>query len=89
MDTAETWRALFENWPENIAREGLLVTTFNETIPFVKFMISGGLLLLERDRPDSSNARKVMLSYDAISAIKLTTTVELSQFQAMGFQPPM
>ena len=89
METAESWRALFENWPENIAREGLLVTTFNETIPFVKFMISGGLLLIERDRPDSSDARKVIVPYDAISAIKLTTTAELSQFQAMGFQPPM
>ena len=89
METAESWRALFENWPDNIAREGLLVTTLNETIPFVKFMISGGLLLVERDRPDSSDARKVILAYGAISAVKLKTTAELSQFQAMGFQPPM
>ncbi len=88
METGESWRALFENWPESVPCEGLVVTTFQEAIPFIGFLISGGILLLERDRPDSSGARKVMLTYDAISAVKITSTMELAQFQVMGFQSP-
>jgi len=86
--SAEAWRALFENWPEPMPRQGLLVTNFQEQIPFVNFLISGDILLLERDRPDSSGARKVMLSYSTISALKMTSTLELARYQVMGFQPP-
>jgi hypothetical protein len=88
METAESWRGLFESWPESIPRQGMVVTTFQESIPFVNFMISGGILLLDRDKPDSLGARKVMLSYEAISAIKITSVIELARFQVMGFQAP-
>jgi hypothetical protein len=88
MDTSENWRALFENWPESIPREGLLVTTFNEHVPFTGFLISGGVLLVERDKPDSYGTRKVMLTYSAILAVKITSPLEIGRFQVMGFQPP-
>jgi hypothetical protein len=86
---AESWRNLFESWPESIPRQGIVVTTFNETVPFVNFLISGDVLLLERDRPDQVGARKVMISYEAICAIKITAPLELARFQVMGFQAPM
>ena len=86
---AESWRLLFENWPQAIPRQGLLVTTFQETIPFISFMISAGILLVERDRPDTVGARKVMIAFEAISALKLTTVVEMARFQVMGFQSPL
>lgn len=89
MDSAEGWRALFENWPESLPKEGIIVTTYGESITFVNFMLSSGILLLERDRPDSSNARKVMISYNAIDAVKSTSPMELARFQVMGFQPPL
>ncbi len=89
MDPSEQWRSLFENWPESIPREGLLVTTFNEHVPFSSFMVSGGVLLVERDKPDTYGARKVMLAYSAIQAVKLTTTMEMGRFQVMGFQAPL
>ncbi len=88
MDCAESWRALFENWPESIPREGLLVTNYQETIPFKAFLISGGIILLDRDQPDSHGARKAMVAYEAISAVKITNPMELGRFQAMGFQAP-
>jgi len=88
MTTGEYWRAMFENWPSSVPRRGLLITMFGESIPFVSYMMSGGILLLERDKPDSLNARKVMIAYDAIAAIKITDVVELANFQALGFQPP-
>ena len=89
MDSSESWRLMFEGWPESIPREGLLVTTFQETIPFVGFMMSGSILLLDRDNPDALGARKVMIGYDSISAVKITSPMELARFQVMGFQPPM
>ena len=88
MTTGEQWRLLFENWPDSLPRRGLVITTFNESIPFVGYLLSGGILLLDRDKPDTLGARKVMLSYDSISAVKITDVIELVRFQAMGFQPP-
>ncbi|GAB4139025.1 MAG: hypothetical protein Tsb009_07680 [Planctomycetaceae bacterium] len=89
MESAESWRALFENWPEVIPREGMLVTKFNETISFVGYLISGGLLIVERDKPDTHGARKVIVPYEQICGVKLPTPMELARFQVMGFQAPM
>lgn len=88
MHSAEAWRTLFENWPESIPRAGLLVTSFGETIEFKDFLISGSIVLIERSVPDSQGARKVMISYEAILAVKITSPMELARFQVMGFQPP-
>ncbi|MFT7629868.1 MAG: hypothetical protein ACI87E_000872 [Mariniblastus sp.] len=87
--TPEHWQSLFENWPDAIERKGAIVTPNGELIPFVGFLISFGLLLLERDGPDANGTRKIIISYDAISMIKLKAVGEMSRFQSMGFQPPM
>jgi len=89
MNSGEYWRGLFENWPSSVPRRGLLITTFGESVPFVDYLMSGGIVLLERDRPDTMGARKVMVAYEAIAALKITDVVELANFQALGFQPPM
>lgn len=89
MDSSESWRSLFENWPESIPRQGMIVTTFQETIQFVNFLVSSGILLVERDKPDTYGSRKVFVTYDAISALKLPTPMELAHFQVMGFQGPL
>jgi hypothetical protein len=89
MNSAEHWRMLFENWPSSMPRRGLLITTFGESIPFVGYLLSPGIVLLDRDKPDSMGARKVMVAYDAISAIKITDVIELPRFQELGFMPPM
>lgn len=88
MHTAEAWRTLFENWPEAIPRQGILITSFGESIPFRDFLISGSILLVERETPDSLGARKVMVAYDAVSAVKITNPMDLARFQVMGFQAP-
>lgn len=89
METVEFWRSLFENWPDVIQRRGAVVTKHGESIPFVNFMISGGLLLIERDGPDATGTRKIIVAYEAISMIKLTSAAEMSLFQSMGFQPTL
>jgi hypothetical protein len=88
VEAAEAWKTLFESWPQTIPKQGILVTTFNETIPFNNFLISGGILLVERDNPDSHGARKVMVAYSAISAVKIASPMELGRFQVLGFQAP-
>jgi hypothetical protein len=89
METADAWRSLFENWPESIPHEGIVVTNFQESISFTDFMISGGILLVQRDQPDTVGARTVMISYDAISAVKIKNALELARYQVMGFQSPL
>jgi hypothetical protein len=79
------WQTIFEQWPEGMQRRGLIVTTFQETISFVDYRLSQGVLLLERDRPDPHGARKVMLTWDGIAALKLVDPGDLSTYESMGF----
>lgn len=88
MHSAEAWRSLFENWPESIPRAGMVVTSYGETIAFKDFLISGSIVLVERETPDSLGARKVMIAYDGIACVKLTSPMELARYQVMGFQSP-
>jgi hypothetical protein len=88
MDSATTWRELFENWPPSIPRKGVVVTKFGENVPFVMYLLRPGMILLERDKPDTIGGRKVMLAYDQIAAVKIVDPLELIRFQAFGFAPP-
>lgn len=81
-----SWQNLFENWPRNFPRQGVLVTDFQETIPFNDFRVNEGILLLQRERPDTIGARKMMVSFRAIVGLKLTGVEELDVYDAMGFQ---
>ena len=89
MESVECWQLLFENWPDVIQRRGSVVTKLGEAIPFVNFLVSGGLLLIERDGPDANGTRKIIVGYDSIAMVKLSSAGELSQFQVMGFQPSL
>ncbi len=89
MESAEGWRSILENWPDSIPKKGIVVTSFQETVPFKNFLLSNGIVLFERDSPDSLGSRKVMLSYEGICAIKLTDAMELARYQVMGFQSAM
>ena len=89
METAISWKSLFENWPDAIPAKGMVATAYGENIPFVSFMISGGLLLLERDAPDQYGTRKVIVPWTQIVAVRLPTTEDMARFQTMEFQRPM
>lgn len=79
-------KRIFAEWPVSIPRQGLVVTAFGETIPFCNYMLSGDLILLERKTPDAQGARRVILGFDAIQAVKILDAIELARFTAMGFQ---
>ena len=82
---SQDWKKLFGNWPASLSRTGVLVTRFNEQIPFCEFLTSDAFLLVERRTPDALGARKVMLSYDGISALKITDVIKSDVFVAAGF----
>jgi hypothetical protein len=88
MDAAETWRDCFSKWPPEIARRGVLVTTFGEQIPFDSFAASPTLLLIERRSPDTMGGRTVLISYQSVSAVKIVDVVKAKTFAPMGFIPP-
>jgi len=84
---AATWRACFHEWPANVPQRGVLVTTFDEQIPFAGFMVADDLLFIERRSPDPLGTRSVIVPFTAIAAVKIVDPIEPRQFRSFGFQP--
>ncbi len=85
MDAGTIWRDYFLKWPKEMPRRGVLVTSFGEQIPFDGFLTTDTLLLVERRTPDTIGARKLILSYDQVLAIKLVDVVKSKVLNAAGF----
>ena len=88
MDSAEAWRKCFEQWPAELARHGVLVTSFNEQIPFASFSTSSELLLVERRAPDTVGARMVIVPYGSITGLKIVDILKPKAFSSLGFASP-
>jgi len=84
MESEDDWRTIFEQWPADLPKQGLL-TTAQEAFGFSDFLLSRGILLVERDRPDAAGARKVFLPFRSILALKLTDPGPLARYQSLGF----
>ena len=87
-DAASVWRECFQHWPGELDRRGVLVTTFDEQIPFENFLASDNMLLVERRAPDTLGARMVIVAYQSIQGLKIVDVVKLRSFQALGFSLP-
>lgn len=85
MDGASPWKQFFAAWPKELAPRGVLVTKFQEQIPFEGFLASEGMLLIERKTPDTIGARKVLTPFDEIAAIKFVDVVRGKLFEPLGF----
>jgi hypothetical protein len=85
MNSVETWKSQFLNWPKGIAPKGVLVSTLNESIPFKGFMVKDNMVLLERTNPDPLGARFILISYEAINCVKLVDPLKETTFTAAGF----
>jgi len=79
-------KKIFQNWPDGLARQGIVITAFDEQIPFSGFMCSDDALLLQRKTPDSMGARMMLLSYDQVVAIKIVEIVGGKPFRGLGFE---
>ncbi len=84
--TAETWREFFTSWPADVPRNGIVVSTLNESTPFKNFWFRGELLLLERNVPDANGGRFVLVSYDVINTVKLSSPLNTATIAAAGFE---
>jgi hypothetical protein len=87
-DVGEIWRNCFRQWPAEIERRGVLVTSFGEQIVFDGFATSDDLLLVERRTPDTVGARTVLVVYQNIQAVKIVDVVKTKAFHALGFTAP-
>lgn len=85
MEGDSSWKRLFEAWPKELPPRGVLVTKFQEQIPFEGFMASDAMLLVERKTPDTNGARKVLMPFAEISAIKFVDVVRGKLFEPLGF----
>jgi hypothetical protein len=86
MDAAAVWKDYFARWPAEVNRAGVIVTNFDEQIPFDGFATSENMLLVERRNPDTMGARKILLPYSAIVAVKIVDVVKVKAFASFGFQ---
>lgn len=85
MDVGTIWREYFRNWPADVDRRGILVTNYDEQIPFDGFLTSETMILVDRRAPDTVGARKVLIPYQGILAVKFTDVIKGRSFQAIGF----
>ncbi len=87
MEKILAWKMLFQRWPVTIPKVGIVVTSVNEPIAFSSFQVAEQMVLLERDRPDTTGARSIIVPWQEIVTVKLTSPIESSQFKDMGFKP--
>jgi hypothetical protein len=80
------WKRIFAEWPEDLNRKGILLTTFGEQIPFDGFLIGDDMLFIERPTPDALGGRAVMLGYETISGVKFVDAIKAKPFHTLGFQ---
>lgn len=79
-------KKLFCEWPIKMPRQGVLITSRDEQIPFAGFLTHQGLLLIERKTPDTMGSRIVILPYENIAGVKLTDVVSPKLFRDLGFE---
>lgn len=87
-EASQIWHDCFSNWPAEISRQGVLVTSFGEQIAFENFAISPRMLLVERRAPDTVGARTVIVAFEQIAALKIIDVAKAKAYQSMGFVPP-
>jgi hypothetical protein len=85
MEIGAAWRHVFQKWPKDVPPRGVLVTNFDEQIPFECFMAGDAMLIVERKAPDTVGARKVLLPYEQVLAVKLVDVVRGKSFEELGF----
>ncbi len=84
----DVWIQVLKNWPIDVARRGIVVTNFGESIEFDSYMLFGTVLLLERPRPDAMGGRRVMVQLNSVAMIKVIDPIDMERFTSFGFSVP-
>jgi hypothetical protein len=85
MGNGSAWQRQFQNWPKDVPPRGIVVTSFDEQVPFDGFLTNDTMVLLERKTPDNAGARKVLLAYENIVAVKFVDVIRSKAFESAGF----
>ena len=88
MENAAYWKEFFTAWPVGLDRRGVIVSNFGEQIPFDSFMPGDKLLIVDRSVPDTIGARKIVIPYSNIAAVKFTDVIKNKLFIPLGFAEP-
>ena len=86
MEKSKIWNRFFREWPADLPTRGVVATSFDEQIVFVGYLVADDLLLLERQAPDTVGARKVIIPFSLIDAVKIVDPVKGAVFEASGFK---
>ncbi|MDA7978105.1 MAG: hypothetical protein MPJ50_04965 [Pirellulales bacterium] len=82
------WKRFLHDWPQGLQRQGVLMASWDEQIPFSSFLTTTDLVMFERRNPDTNGARRVLIGFDEIKAIKIVEVVRDEPFREAGFQGP-
>ena len=86
---SENWQSFFQEWPEGFPQQGIIVSNLNEAMPFKNFWIKGDMLLLDRSVPDALGGRFLLLGFDTINSLKITSPLTADIVSGAGFEEPM
>jgi hypothetical protein len=85
MTPAENWKSFFTEWPAEFPRNGIVISTLNEAMPFKNFWLKDDMLLLERTNPDALGGRFLILGFEVINSIKLISPLNQAAIDRSGF----
>ncbi len=80
------WKKVFAQWPGDMPRRGVLVTTLGEQVPFDGYLTGEEVVLVERQTPDTVGARALIVPYGNIAVLKLVDVIKPKSLEAMGLR---
>jgi hypothetical protein len=83
--TATIWRETFLKWPPNFRRKGVIELVKGEAIPFVEFLMTEDVVVVERATPDTTGARRVAVPFQNIVTLKYTEPLKTDAFLLAGY----
>jgi len=86
--TSSPWKQVFSEWPADVPRRGVLVTTHAEQIPFDGFAVGPEFLFLDRTTPDTIGGRQILLTYDQLALLKFTDVIKAKSLGQLGLIVP-
>jgi len=83
--TSPSWKSLFSDWPADLPRRGVILSTLNETMPFTNFWLRDEMVMLERKNPDTSGARYILMDYAGIDSVRFIDPLSDQVIASAGF----
>ncbi|NOY29907.1 MAG: hypothetical protein GXP28_06935 [Planctomycetes bacterium] len=82
---SQSWKSLFADWPADLPRRGVILSTLNEIMPFTNFWLRDEMVMLERKNPDTSGSRYILMSYAGIDSVRFIDPLSDQVIVSAGF----